>query len=462
MSVKGRILFLLLGMVLFAIASGAVGQTTNFFPGGWIEKDGAGMRSRYSTAQLQSFIPPQRGAFTFPSPYNTRGIRITDASDCGGADCVWYVGYSYWRNTNAHQNSNDMLIFLGLASNRGGAGPTLFKLDKSTDAITKVGPLFPSGSKYRDYTGEGWYFSASRQNALYLNDGPKMFRYDVVTQQFETVFDVTGQFGADRRIWQMHSSNDDLVHSATLRVASTGEMLGCLVYLESTKQFRWYPKAGGSTNAIWTRAGAGPSASRTWASPTISPCEYSTTRPARKPGLTDRMGRSGIWTWDMDMPSARTTTMRCRTLLSSGHSILRLSKGRLSNINVNWNIAAVNHISHTNSKPNVPSSQQHACGSDASTNYAVQNEITCFRIDNTHDQLIVAPVMTDPNASGGCCDFYARQPKGNLDITGRYFIWTTNLGGNRMDAFLVKVPSQLLVSGGDLTPPAAPVNLRLQ
>jgi hypothetical protein len=137
-------------------------------------------------------------------------------------------------------------------------------------------------------------------------------------------------------------------------------------------------------------------------------------------------------------------------------------QGPVVQYNVNWNIAAVNHISHTNSKPNVPSSQQHACGSDASTNYAVQNEITCFRVDNSSDQLIVAPVMTDPNASGGCCDFYARQPKGNLDITGRYFIWTTNLGGNRMDAFLVKVPVQLLITGSDTTPPAAPVNLRLQ
>ena len=32
MSVKGRILFLLLGMVLIVIASGAVGQTTKSFP----------------------------------------------------------------------------------------------------------------------------------------------------------------------------------------------------------------------------------------------------------------------------------------------------------------------------------------------------------------------------------------------------------------------------------------------
>jgi hypothetical protein len=82
-------------------------------------------------------------------------------------------------------------------------------------------------------------------------------------------------------------------------------------------------------------------------------------------------------------------------------------------------------------------------------------------LDGSKDQLIVAPVMTDPNANGGCCDFYAKQPKGNLDITGQYFIWSTNLGGNRMDVFLVKVPSQLLVTG-DTTPPAAPVNLRFQ
>jgi hypothetical protein len=139
-----------------------------------------------------------------------------------------------------------------------------------------------------------------------------------------------------------------------------------------------------------------------------------------------------------------------------------IAQGPVVQYNANWNIVAVNHISHSNAKPNVPLSQQYACGSDASTYYAAQNEITCFRLDNSQDQLIVAPVMTDPNATGGCCDFYAKQPKGNLDITGRYFIWTTNLGGNRMDAFLVKVPSQLLVPGGDTTPPAAPVNLRFQ
>ena len=84
-----------------------------------------------------------------------------------------------------------MWIFLGLNSAKGSSGPTLFKLDKTTDSITKIGPLFPAVSKFVHNTGEGWYFSATRPNKLYVNDGPKMLRYDVVSHLFDTVFDIT-------------------------------------------------------------------------------------------------------------------------------------------------------------------------------------------------------------------------------------------------------------------------------
>ena len=58
---------------------------------------------------------PARGVFTFPAPYLTQGIRLTNASDCvGGGDCVNPVGYSYWRNINNHVGSNTMLIVLGM------------------------------------------------------------------------------------------------------------------------------------------------------------------------------------------------------------------------------------------------------------------------------------------------------------------------------------------------------------
>ena len=57
---------------------------------------------------------------------------------------------------------------------------------------------------------------------------------------------------------------------------------------------------------------------------------------------------------------------------------------------------------------------------------------------------MIAPVMTRLTARGGG-DEYAKYPKGNLDVTGRYFIWTDNMASTRLDAFVVKVPAQLLV-----------------
>jgi hypothetical protein len=51
--------------------------------------------------------------------------------------------------------------------------------------------------------------------------------------------------------------------------------------------------------------------------------------------------------------------------------------------------------------------------------------------------------MTDLDAPGGGGD-YEKAPKGNLDISGQYFIWTSNMGGDRLDAFIVKIPANQL------------------
>src|SRR5262245_37249390 len=188
---------------------------------------------------------PQRGTFTFPAPYLTQGSRLTNATDCGGQDCVLPVGYSYWRNTNNHVGSNTMLIFLGLTTQRGGPGPSLFAYDKTTGNVTNRGPMFPVGNRFRDATAEGWYFSATRPTALYMLDGSKFLRYDVEAKTFETVFDVAPTYGSNRYIWQPHSSNDDRVHSVTLRDTATRAMLGCLVYKEDTHGYSYFPSMGG-------------------------------------------------------------------------------------------------------------------------------------------------------------------------------------------------------------------------
>src|SRR5262249_9008012 len=109
----------------FAAASGARAQ-------GFVDSaTSGGTRPRMSSATIQSFLP-SRGPFRFPSPYDTQGVRLTNSSDCGGADCVLSVGYSYWRNINNHVGSDTMLIFLGLDRRKGGTGPTLFSYNKRT------------------------------------------------------------------------------------------------------------------------------------------------------------------------------------------------------------------------------------------------------------------------------------------------------------------------------------------
>ncbi|MBD0315430.1 MAG: hypothetical protein ICV75_01955 [Nitrospiraceae bacterium] len=445
--------------LLLCTSTSVIGQTANQFPGGLVERQGNLSRTKWSPSYIQSFIPPSRGAFTFPSPYNTRAIRITDASDCGGQDCVAWVSYSYWRNTNAHQNSNTMWIFVALMTSRGGAGPTLFQYDKTTDAISKVGPLFPTGSRFLSSSGEGWYFSGSMPNKLYMNDGTKMLRYDVVSRQFDTVFDIGTQYGSNRYLWQMHSSNDDRVHIASVRDGASDQVLGCVVFNESSRQMSYFPRTGTLDECNLDKSGRYVVLLDELNGNHIMDNVFIDLQSGARRTVYDAMGHLDMGYGYIlggdpfsSLPNAQMTRSFAPTFVTAGPAVF---------YNVNWNVSAAVHVSHTNARSGAPLNEQFACGSGADRT-ALQNEVTCFRLDTSYQQLVVAPIMTNLDAAGGCCaGDYGKMPKGNLDLTGRYFVWTTNLGGNRLDAFLVKVPSQALVAGGDTTPPSAPQNLRI-
>ena len=71
-------------IVLVAAACAALATEARAQTGGFVDSATAGgLRPRYSSATIQSFLPA-RGRFTFPSPYNTQAVRLTNASDCGG------------------------------------------------------------------------------------------------------------------------------------------------------------------------------------------------------------------------------------------------------------------------------------------------------------------------------------------------------------------------------------------
>lgn len=436
--------------------------------GAFVEKAGSQtFRARFTPAQIASFLPADgaTGRFTFPAPYNTDGVRLTGAADCAaGQDCLWPVGYSYWRNINNHIAGDTMYILLGFDRNRGGAGPSLIAYDKVVDQVQNLGPLFPENSPYSYSTTEGWYFSATAPSRLYvfLPGGTTLRRYDVSARQFDATpaLDLAACPrpsicpSAAAFIFQPHSSDDDRVHSATVQDASF-QRLGCVVF--DSSRFVYIPiRAGYALDECHVdKSGRWLLFLETQADGKLDNrvVEVST---GMETALTDAAGALGHLDTgfgyaigaDNYNPLPNASILLTFPIINTERPL-----GPVVHFNKRWDIAAANHIAHGNAIAGRPPEEQYACGSNASRVADMADEIICFSLnpdrhpDKSLDVLVVGQIMTDLNAQGGNDldgDDYQQMPKGNLDVTGRYFIWTANLGGNRLDAFLVKVPAELL------------------
>ena len=432
--------------------------------GGFIEKSGSPqLRPRFTATQIDALLPANGATakFTFPAPYNTEAVRLTNANDCaGGADCLWYVGYSYWRNINNHVGRSDMYIFLGTDPNRGGAGPTLLRYDKTTDAVQKLGPLFGANSPYYWSTGEGWYFSGTQPTKLYtfLVGGTTLRRYDVVTRRFDRkpAIDLDAcprpaicPAGA-AYLTQPHSSDDDRVHSASVQNADW-RRIGCVVSRPSG--FVYVPTPDGyifdechvDKSGRWLAMLEG----RLDGSRINRIIDLATGAQTLIEGVNGALGHLDMGYGYAVGADSYNGLPNATILLKFPVTSTQRPIGPVVHYNKRWDIAAANHVAHGNAVAAAPESQ-YACGSNASSTPDMADEIVCFPLDANRnsdgslDVLVVGQVMSDLNAAGGGTDDYAKRPKGNLDVTGRYFIWTTNLGGNRLDAFLVKIPAERL------------------
>jgi hypothetical protein len=450
------------GAAFVLTASLASAQSTA--TGGFVDSaTSAGLRPAFSGGQAQALLP-SRGAFTFPAPYNTSAFRLTNGNDCQGADCVFPVGYSYWNNINNHSGSDTMLVFLGLDRRKGGGGPTLFSVNKRSGETRNLGSIFPQDSSFSWSTGEGWYFSRTRQHALYVNDGPRMLRYDVQTKALETVFDVSGQFPG-RYIWQMHSSNDDRVHSATLRDGSSYAMLGCVTYREDRGQFQYFAKKGDFDECQIDKSGRFLVIKENLDGRNGEDNRIIDLDTGAEQVLVDENGAGGhsdigfgymVAEDNFNAQPGAVRVWRFDMSLRGGQPAAEQGQGTLVYQLSSWD-SGLGHVAHGNSRAGAPLEQQVACASNANRKAIARvNEIVCFRLDGSLNTLVVAPNMSDLNAAGGGSDDYLKMPKGNLDVTGEYFIWTANAGSGRLDAFIVRVPLGELGTAPSAPAPAQP------
>lgn len=425
-------------------------------PGGFLELA--------SSTQVRSpvrFTLPDRGPFSFPAPYGTTGIRLTNGRDMGGADALNPTGYSYWRALNAHVGQPVLLAFLCADRTRGGQGPSLWTVDKATDQVTPLGPIFPPEHALSWSTGEGWYWSAQWPTILYASDLTRLYRVDVgpLVQGLGpatvwTVVDVAA-FRPGKVLWQWHTAATDAVHSATLKDGTTYQPEASVVVLEGDPQpWREYPRRGAYDECQIDQAGA-------W----LLTKDNLDGRNGED-NLIYAVGGAGEPRVILDEEGAAGHSdngygyMVAADNWNAQPSAFRLwmfdpaaaPQGRLVYDTPSWD-AQLGHLSHCNARGEAPDGQ-YVLGSGASRTAAPRNnEVIAFRLDGSLEVLVVAPVLTDLDAPGGGSDDYAKLPKGNVDVTGEYFLWTTNLGGDRLDALLVKVPAQLLVNGSEPTPP---------
>lgn len=377
---------------------------------------------------------PTRGPFRFPEPYDTLGVRITNADD----GPVLPTAYSYWQGINAHAGQPGLLVFLGVDRQRGGGGPSLWGVHKTTHEVTPLGPLFPPEHPLSWSTGEGWYWSATEPYILYASDLEHLYRVNVRGPEFaiEAVVDISTPalkaFGCV--LWQWHSAADGQRHSATVkRIAEDYKPIGCIVY-----PWRWFPASGALDECQIDKSGQwllikenvdGQDGEDNRIVNLANGCERI---------LTDRQGAAGHsdsgFGYMVAADNWNDKAGALRLWMFDGSE----PQGRLVYFSPTWDVE-LNHISHGNAQPGVPDGQW-VLGSGATRNIGPRaNELVMVPLDGSLMVRVIAPTMGDLDAPGGGDD-YGKYPKANLDTSGEWALWTSNHGSDRLDAFLVKIP----------------------
>jgi hypothetical protein len=417
-------------------------------------------RPQPTASQVAGFVPSSRGRFFFPAPYNTEAYRITIPSDCAGTDCVQQEGYSAWRNINANAGQPVLRMFVGLQSN---GYVTMFTLDKATGTVTNNGSVFgPVTSNPLTYSrGGGWFWSGTDPDILYAYATSQVVAKNVVTGAQTVVADLAssgalaahGQ-GTGVRAWAVTGSDDGNSWAMTVRTTSGSVDTGCALYHRPTNAWHFILGPMGDcfvdkSGTYWT-AGVAGQYGLDIRTGTMNPW-------AVRDLLTDPMGAPGHldhgfgFLLGEDNWAALGQTLK---LWDLSQPFTASGQGRIVHTMTQWGTDSYVQPTMGNARPATMGTigSQYACSTATFSNtpspaVAREREIVCFPLDGSGRMLVVAPNMTNMSAPGGGITYY-RAPKGNLDPSGQYYFWITNMGGSRLEAFLVRIPYQVLMGGG--------------
>jgi len=129
----------------------------------------------------------------------TPPIRVTNEQD----GVLLNRGYSYW--SQAFVLNEDVYAFVGSDAGR----PLFFKVNIASGTVTRLGSLLPYAG-----TGEGWYWNAIGR--VIHPEGSRLMSSNPFSPEETVIFDIAGTHPGCR-LWQAHSSDYGVAHSATVQ-----------------------------------------------------------------------------------------------------------------------------------------------------------------------------------------------------------------------------------------------------
>lgn len=413
-----------------------------------------------------------KGKFTFPAPWNTTGYRITDATDrntYGDGDESLWIGYSMWPRINNHASLPYLLIYVPLTrwSNPGANpdGHRIYYLHKSTGETGLFGtgataglsnrtdgyPFIMGGGGAANYHGEINFWHPTEPFSLVAQNGDTLEKWDVRTQTRTEIIDLSDYgisgsisghiyFSADGSRVSMLISNDNTV-VYDIGSGNPPKVFGSYYGISVDES-----KMDHSGNYLIVKELPDPAVK-------VDPDEqhynviWDIDSETVWTVLPDRWGAGGHsdrgWNGYVSLDNWTASAVRYIDITTQpdGQGDTTL----VYDYSGNW-VSGPLHVSWINAKPGDVTNQfwvGNRASSNTTSDYPHVNEIIAGTLDGSKRVLSIAPTFTD--MSQGTVSSYYKSPHANVDYTGRYVYWASNLGTGALDVIIAEIPYEKLV-----------------
>lgn len=395
-----------------------------------------GIRDGSAHAPPPIELPRAGGSYVDPV-FETRITRVTDERD--GRICVH--AYAYWPALNL--DASRLLLACD-------GHPLLFRFDDG--AVSPDGTLRGDDGPGVQFEGASW--SNLDPDVLYALDGRRLWRLDVSrrgARGAELVRDFGDLFPYPFQLAQLTMSADDRVFSFHSRDAATGAHLDAVVYDRARDKVRVFERGAFlideskiSKSGRWVMVDGALGGFRMWEPETGAVLRFDAGDGDARPGGHSDLGMSVIANSDGWNTGLLVRGYGAPLGAENLHNIVRY---RRPDGSPNWTLS--DHVSlRADSEAFVLASTYGGDGSYA----AFEDEIYLAYTDGSGAVRLAHTRSTEANPNPD--ERYWAQPRAVIDRSGRWVVWTSDLGSaTRTDVMLLEIPEELRPS----SPPPVPM-----